>query len=111
RVIWSMREKPPRVPPAVQLAGAGLRGPRLLPGTYTVRMTKADKVSETKLTVGLDRRAKYNESDRKAQFDVAMKVHALFGEESALMDRILSLRKALAQSGATLPEGDPVRKN
>src|SRR5438034_7848281 len=40
-----------------------------------------------------------------------MKVHALFGEESALMDRILSLRKALAQSGAALPEGDPLRKN
>ena len=27
------------------------------------------------------------------------------------MDRILSLRKALAQSGAALPEGDPLRKN
>src|SRR5437870_11373348 len=40
-----------------------------------------------------------------------MKVHALFGEESALMDRILSLRKALAQSGAALPEGDPLRKS
>src|SRR5207248_5425112 len=40
-----------------------------------------------------------------------MKVHALFGEESALMDRILSLRKALAQSGAALSEGDPVRQN
>jgi hypothetical protein len=35
----------------------------------------------------------------------------LFGEESALMDRILALRKTLAQSGAALPEGDPVRKN
>jgi hypothetical protein len=76
RVIWSMREKPPRVPPAVQLAGAGLRGPRLLPGIYTVRMTKAGRVSETKLTVGLDRRVKFNEADRKAQFDAAMKVHA-----------------------------------
>ena len=92
RVIWSMREKPPRVPPAVQLAGAGTPGPRLLPGTYTVRMTKAGKVSETKLTVGLDRRVKFNEADRKAQFDAAMKVHALFGDESALMDRILFLR-------------------
>src|SRR5438128_11342120 len=27
------------------------------------------------------------------------------------MDRILSLRKALAQSGAALPEGDPLRKS
>jgi photosystem II stability/assembly factor-like uncharacterized protein len=110
RVIWSMREKPPRVPPAVQLANSGSQGPRLLPGTYTVRMTKAGKVSETKLTVGLDRRVKFNEADRKAQYDAAMKVHALFGDESALMDRILFLRGALAKSKNALPENDESRK-
>src|SRR5262249_38557460 len=71
---------------------------------------KAGKVSETKLTVGLDRRAKFSAADRKAQFDAAMKVHALFDEESALMDRILALRKALAQSGAAVPGGDLIRK-
>jgi photosystem II stability/assembly factor-like uncharacterized protein len=106
RVVWSMREKPPRVPPAVQIAGAGTQGPRYLPGTYTVRMTKGGKVSETKLTVGLDRRAKFNAADRKAQFDAAMKVHALFGDESALMDRILFLRSAVTKSKQGMPEGD-----
>jgi hypothetical protein len=110
RVIWSMREKPPRVPPAVQLANSGLQGPRLLPGTYTVRMTKAGNVSETKLTVGLDRRVKFNEADRKSQYDAAMKVHALFGDESALMDRILFLRGALTKSKSALPENDESRK-
>jgi photosystem II stability/assembly factor-like uncharacterized protein len=110
RVIWSMREKPPRVPPAVQLAGAGLQGPRFVPGTYTVRMTKGGKVSETKITIDLDRRVKFTVADRKAQFDAAMKVHALFGDESALMDRILFLRGALAKSKNALPEGDESRK-
>jgi hypothetical protein len=111
RVTWTMRAKPPRVPPAAQIAFAGTRGPRLVPGVYTVRLTKAGKPSETKLTVAVDRRAKFSAADRKAQFDAAMKVHALFDEESALMDRILSLRKALAQSGTALGEGDPLRKN
>lgn len=110
RVIWSMHEKPPRVPPAAQIAGAGTRGPRLLPGVYTVRMTKAGKVTETKLKVGLDRRVKFSEADRKAQFDAAMKVHALFGDESAVMDRILALRGSLAKSTGALPEGDALRK-
>ena len=110
RVIWSMHEKPPRVPPAAQIANAGIRGPRLLPGVYTVRMTKGGKSTETKLTVGLDRRVKFSEADRKAQFDAAMKVHALFGSESALMDRIIALRASLAKSGAALPEGDPLRQ-
>jgi photosystem II stability/assembly factor-like uncharacterized protein len=64
RVTWAMRAKPPRVPPAAQIAFAGTRGPRLVPGVYTVRLTKAGKVSETKLTVGLDRRAKFSEADR-----------------------------------------------
>ncbi|MBA3881477.1 MAG: sialidase [Chthoniobacterales bacterium] len=110
RVTWSMRTKPPRVPPAAQLAFAGTSGPRVLPGVYTIRMTKAGKVSETKLTVGLDNRAKFSEADRKAQFDAAMRVHALFGEESALMDRIMPLRGATAQLMKTLPEGDETRK-
>src|SRR5437588_803555 len=110
RVIWSMHEKPPRVPPAAQIAGAGTRGPRLLPGTYTVRMTKAGKVSETKLTVGLDKRVKFSEADRKAQFDAAMKVHALLGHERARMDRIISLRVRLKKSASVFPEVDPVRK-
>src|SRR5213076_2255272 len=110
RVIWSMREKPPRVPPAAQIAQAGIRGPRLVPGVYTVRLTKAGKVYETKLTIGLDRRAKFNPADRKGQFDAAMGVVALFGDESALMDRIVGLRQALAQTEAAVSEGDPLHK-
>jgi hypothetical protein len=111
RVTWSMREKPPRVPPAAQIAGSGTVGPRLIPGTYTMRLTKAGKVYETKLTVGLDRRVKFSEPERKLQFDAAMKVHALFGEESALMDRILALRSAVTKSMGALPPGDALRKN
>jgi photosystem II stability/assembly factor-like uncharacterized protein len=110
RVTWAMREKPPRVPPAAQVAFSGTRGPRLLPGTYTVRMTKGGKVTETKLNVKLDPRAKFTEADRKAQYEAAMKVHALFGEESALMGRIVGLRGAVAKSIAATPEGDPLRK-
>jgi hypothetical protein len=108
--MWTMRAKPPRVPPAAQIAFAGVRGPRLVPGDYTVRLTKAGKVYDTKLTVGLDRRAKFSAADRKAQFDAAMRVRDLFGDESALMDRLIALRKELAQTGAALPDGDPLRK-
>ena len=72
-------------------------------------MTKGGKTTETKLTVGLDRRVKFSEAERKAQFDASMKVHALFGDESALMDRILVLRGSLAKSTGALPEGDALR--
>ncbi len=97
RVVWSMRTKPPRVPPAVQLAGAGTQGVPVLPGTYTVRMTKGGEVYETKVPVELDRRATYTVADRKLQYDAAMRVRTLFGEESALMDRIQAVRGQLGE--------------
>jgi photosystem II stability/assembly factor-like uncharacterized protein len=111
RVTWSMREKPPRVPPAAQVALGGIRGPRLVPGFYTVRITKAGKTYETPLTVGLDTRAKFDEADRKAQYDAAMKVHSLFGDESAVMDRILFIRGELSKSASAVPEKDALRKS
>ncbi len=110
RVMWSMREKPPRVPPAAQIAFSGTRGVRLVPSEYAVRLTKAGKTYETKLTIGLDRRAKFTEADKKAQYDAALKVRALFDDESALMDRIVLLRRDVAKSAAALPENDPLRK-
>jgi photosystem II stability/assembly factor-like uncharacterized protein len=96
RVVWSMREKAPRVPPAAQLAEAGAQGPLVLPGTYTVRLTKGGQVYESKIEVELDRRATYTLADRKAQYDAAMRVVRLFGAESTLLDRINALRGELA---------------
>ena len=110
RVTWSMHEKPPRVPPAAQIAGSGVTGPRVLPGTYTVRMTKNNQPYETKLTVALDRRSKFSEADRKAQYDAVHRVMDLFGSQSALMDRIMALRGGLAQSQQALTDDEASRK-
>ena len=100
RVEWSMREKPPRVPPAVQLAFAGTQGPRVLPGTYTARMTKGGQVYEQKFDVGLDRRSTFTVEQRRQQYDAAMQVHKLFGAESAVLDRIQQLRADVAAAAA-----------
>jgi photosystem II stability/assembly factor-like uncharacterized protein len=109
RVEWSMREKPPRVPPAVQLAFAGTQGPRVLPGTYTARMTKGGQVYEHKFDVGLDLRASFTVEQRKQQYDAAMRVHQLFGEETAVLDRIQQLRAGVAAAGANAAV-DPATK-
>ena len=110
RVMWSMSVKPPRVPPAATLAGSATQGPRVPPGTYTARMTKGDKTYQTKIDVGLDRRATFTVADRKAQYDAAMKVHGMFGEMSDLMDRILVVRSGADATAKTLPEGDALKK-
>jgi hypothetical protein len=111
RVSWSMRVAPPRVPKAAQAAFQSSQGPRVIPGTYTVKLTKGKEVYETKLDIGLDRRAPYTVADRKAQFDAVMQVHALFGQMSALVDRIGFARMFADQIAAKLPDGDVLRKD
>ncbi|HEY6004136.1 MAG TPA: hypothetical protein VIV57_14770, partial [Anaeromyxobacter sp.] len=94
RAVWSMRVKPPRVPRAAALAGNASQGPRVVPGTYRARLTSGERTLETSLDIRLDRRAPFGLADRKANFDAAMRVHALFGRMSAATDRIGLLREA-----------------
>ena len=110
RVAWSMQVKPPDVPPAAQIAGAGFNGPRVPPGVYTVRLTKGDKTFETTLPVALDRRATFTEVERKAQYEAAMQVHALFGSMTALVRRINAVREAASRELASLPAADTARR-
>jgi hypothetical protein len=94
RVVWSMQVKPPRVPRAAQLAFSASQGPRVLPGTYTLRLTKGSQVLETTLAIGLDRRAPWTLADRRQQYEASMKVHALFGDMTTLVERIELTRGA-----------------
>ncbi|TXH65757.1 MAG: sialidase, partial [Lysobacteraceae bacterium] len=109
RVSWSMNVKPPVVPPAASIAFNSIRGPRVPPGVYTIRMTKGERVYEDKVTVGLDRRAAFSVADRKANFDATMRVHAMFGRMSALVAKIQAVRGHADAVGGKLPENDPLR--
>jgi photosystem II stability/assembly factor-like uncharacterized protein len=110
RVEWTMRTKPPTVPPAATLAFAATRGPRVLPGDYTVRLTKAGKEFTMPLKVGLDRRATFSVEDRKAQFDAANRVKGLFGRMSELVAKINAVRGQASALAANMPEADPLRR-
>src|SRR6202008_1056867 len=58
RIAWNLRLGGPEVrrpPTEEQLAfGGAPRGPQVLPGTYTVKLTVNDKVFEEKVEVKLD---------------------------------------------------------
>ena len=103
RVSWAGRVKPPTVPKAAQAAFAGTQGPRVLPGTYTIRVTKAGQSYEQKIDIALDRRAEYTLADRKAQYDAAMQVHALFGD----MSKVTSAIERMAMLGQFAPKMFP----
>ena len=110
RVEWSMRMPAPRVPPAAVASFAAVIGPRVLPGAYTVKMTRGQETYSTHLDVKLDSRATYTAADRKLELDAAMRVHALLGDLSFDVARINAVRDALLERAAKVPSGDPLRK-
>ena len=97
RVEWPMALKPPHVPPAASAAFEAAEGPRVLPGTYTVRLTRGKDTYTETINVGLDARAKFSLDDRKAQFAAVMRLYDLLGDMSYDVDRISGVRMALLQ--------------
>ncbi|MEI8298657.1 MAG: sialidase [Pseudomonadota bacterium] len=103
RVYWSMQVAPPRVPSAAQASFAGAQGPRVVPGRYTLRLTKGGQVYEQAMDIVLDRRATFSVADRAAHYAAVMSGHALFGRMTDLVDRLNGLRALALQRGAALP--------
>ncbi len=100
RVKWGMRLPAPTVPPAASIAGGATIGPRIMPGIYTVRMTKDKAVYETPLKVELDPRVKFTLADRQMQFNLAMTLYNLFGDMTKTVESINYMRLALDDRAA-----------
>jgi len=110
RTTWSMHLKPPRVPPAASALFGAAVGPRVLPGTYTVKMTKGEEVYTSQLKVTLDPRATYTVADRKAQFDLVNRLAALLNHMSWGVDAIIGVRDQSLARAQKLPANDAARK-
>ena len=110
RVEWSMRIKAPRVPPAATAAFAASQGPRLVPGTYTVKLLDNGKTYTTQVKVTGDPLAKHTAEDRQLQFDTTMKIYAQLERMSGLVDSMLATHAQAQESAAKLPESDATRK-
>jgi hypothetical protein len=107
---WGMRVKPPAVAPAASALFEAAQGPRVLPGTYTVKLTKADQTYTEELKVAIDPRAKYSLDERKAQFDLSMKVYKDLEHMTYGVEAIEGVRDAANARAAKLPEKDSLRK-
>ena len=103
RVEWSMRIRPPRVPRAAQIAFGASVGPRVLPGKYTLRLSRGNEVIESPLQIDLDRRAPYTAQDRKQQLAALASASALFGRMTDLTDKLDTARAAIGKRTAALP--------
>ena len=102
RIDWSMRLKAPRVPPAATAAFEVAQGPRVVPGVYTVKMTRGTEIYTTQLTVQPDARAKFTPEDRQMEFDASMRVYNFLGDMSFEAERISAIHDALAERAAKI---------
>src|SRR6266852_4566753 len=92
RVTWSMRLPPPKVPPAASAAFGAAYGPRVLPGTYTVKMTKDNQVYTMPLQLVSDPRETHTMADRQGQFALANKLVGMLGDMSFAVERMNGVR-------------------
>jgi hypothetical protein len=106
RLGWGMRLPPPRVPPAASAAGGAIVGPRLLPGSYTLKLTENDVVYQSKINVVSDPRATWTAADRQAEFELAVKLYGLLNRMTDDVERINGLRLALEARAAKLAPND-----
>lgn len=110
RAGWSMRLKPPAVAPAASALFEAAQGPRVLPGKYTVKLTKGDQTYTEQLDVAIDPRAKYSLEERRAQFDLSMKVYKLLEHMTYGVEAIEGVRDGASARAAKLTEKDQLRK-
>jgi hypothetical protein len=110
RATWSMRLAPPRVPPAASAAFGAAVGPRVLPGTYTLKLTKDTATYTTRLVLVPDPRATHTDAERQAALDLALKIKGTLGDMTFAVERMNGVRQALDERAGRLPAGDAVAK-
>jgi len=110
RAAWSMRLAPPRVPPAASAAFGAAYGPRVLPGTYTIKLTKDTATYTTQLVLVPDPRATHTQAERQAALDLALKIKGTLGDMTFAVERMNSVRQALDERAARLPATHAVAK-
>jgi len=107
---WGMRVKAPAVAPAATALFEAAQGPRVLPGTYTVKLTKGEHTYTEELKVAIDPRAKYSLDERQAQFELSMKVYKELEHMTYGVEAIEGVRNAANARAAKLRPNDPLRK-
>ena len=108
RVNWDLRYDSP-VPDGGQGFGGPPRGPRVLPGAYTVRVANGDASAEGSVEVSEDPRIQIPEADRRANHDALVRLTGMVaGMTKAHEAAEATAREAaeLVKAFASGPDGD-----
>jgi hypothetical protein len=89
-INWSMRMKPPKTAKGVRVDGAGFTSPLVEPGTYTVKLTKGDKVYTGTIELVKDPMAPYSSEDIAAQHKVSMEIYKMTEDLAYLNQQVIN---------------------
>jgi photosystem II stability/assembly factor-like uncharacterized protein len=109
RVSWSMRQKPPKVPPSPNLAGPALYGPVVPEGIYTVKLVEDKETFTGQIKVVADPRSPHSAADRALQQQTVWKLYQM-QERLAFIDDLITDTRNQARERAKKVEGDPLAK-
>lgn len=108
RVAWDLRHRGPelrRPPTAEETAfGGGPRGPQVVPGTYTVRLTIGDKTYDQPVEVRLDPRVTVPVDELRAQMDLLLKIRDLQSAANTALRYLDSVKDQLKRTETTIKE-------
>ncbi|HEY6045409.1 MAG TPA: hypothetical protein VIU65_02330, partial [Pyrinomonadaceae bacterium] len=116
RVVWDLRLNSPAPPPegAAAEGGGGFfgqsRGPRVSPGTYTVKIAAGDKTANGNVTVQEDPRIQIVEADRGKLSDAITRVYKLQTSAEAARKTMRSLNAQITALQTSLKDTPDVPK-
>jgi photosystem II stability/assembly factor-like uncharacterized protein len=113
RFVWDMRYPGPTPIPKMIMWAAGARGPKALPGAYTVRLTLSPAAGQgvpltltSRFTIGKHPAlTNVSEADFRAQFELAMQVRGRVTAADEAVIRIRALKDALKERAAAAKRG------
>lgn len=116
RVVWDLRLNSPAPPPegAATEGGGGFfgqsRGPRVQPGTYTIKIASGDKTATGNVVVQEDPRIQIVEADRGKLTDAITRVYALQKSADAARKTMRSLNTQITALQTSLKDNPDVSK-
>ncbi len=107
-VIWDFRLPRPYVPEQSQQGGrfGAPRGPKVLPGTYTVRLEAAGQTTSTDFMVRLDPRIEISRADLEARQDALLSMYALAKPLYEAGQRVRQLNERVAEVQQLLKDNE-----
>ncbi len=111
RVEWPMRSRAPRMAPGAGAVSSlfALLGPRVLPGTYAVKLLKGTETFASTVTLVPEPGSRHGEADRLAQRDAVLRLFGLVERLAHLVDSLADARDHARRTAGQLPARDALR--